>query len=926
MLLSRRLFLGLFLCVVLTWGCSPTPVGPGTDGSSSGEAGTSVEKQKDEPVDEPATPEEPITEPEQEVTGSDASESLPEKEESIPEPVVEEKAPPQPTTIDTKMKKSIGRAGEIVGVECSVKDQYGDDFPNPEISIEVSSNPRGVITDTSIAIQEVGEYKVACQLKDQSLKDSTPADYKVIANLPNFVDTKLNPPTFRAGESTTVVCTATDAFGNPVLGLPFTLNVSPSTSVKVEKLKISGTVVGQYEVACRLSSSVLDRSPATLQIVPGKPDKIEVTPDPKKPYYDLEETILLNRKVTDKYGNEIKSAKIKVISTPATKVDTSGYPDSIGFGADGVYSVVVSVDEPTEGGKKVQASLKFSVDGTGPTIVVSYPARAAMIRSSSSITIRGTVTDKVSGVATLKINGRTVKPASNGSFSLSVRPSWGINLIEVETTDKAGKVGYRAQSYLYAGSFFGMGSSRMGKAAIARLNQRAIDDGNRSTLNDLASILEKVINSLDINSYVPSTLVSGSYKIPPFGPRVGYSVTKNGTVRMGYRSVKLRSRTGGLNIEATVRDIRVPLKGSAARFLNKSVTIVASSVRLTGSINLSYSRGQVNVSVASLNADVSNVRVNAFSGLFSFLNGLVTSALRSTIKKALENAIKGAIPGPIKSFLSGFKFGTSFTLPSQLGSKRLTLGSGLDSLRFDSNGGTLGLAVSISASRGISSGKLGTALRGFSPPSWSTSYAFGVGLAYNILNHAFTTAWYSGALKQDLSSLVSGSLKSVPIKFNSFKLAVDAKLPPILHTGTKGHNLDVAIGDLLLSLDFDIQDIGKFSVQAYLTTRFGAKATLSSKNELSLNLSTQPMVFALDVVKWVGPATLDTGAFSSFIRGLTPLISQILSSSILQKFPIPSIDLSSLGGKYGIPRGTKLTVKNGKLSFSGDYLKITGDL
>lgn len=925
-MLVRPFSLFWMVSLVLLLGCSPVPVGPGDDGAGNGEGGTAVEKQTNEAVSEPSVGKESVDESGGDESQPDASEPTPDDAEEVPEPVVEEKEPPRPDSIDTSVKKSVGLAGEIVGVDCKVKDQYGNDFPNPEVVLEVTPTSRGVITDSSVALQEAGDYKIACQLKDQSLKDESPADYKVVAGAPINVDTTLNPGVLPAGETTTVVCSVSDAFNNPITTLPVKVVATPSKDLKVTGLKVTGTVAGLYDIACQLETGPADRTPAILQIVPAKPSKIEVTPDPKKPYYEPEETILLNRKVTDKYGNEISNAKIKVTPKPTTNVDTTGYPDSIGFGSEGTYSVKVSVDEPTEGGKPVEATLTFKVDGLGPEVTITTPARASMITGSSTVSVRGKVTDKISGVASLKINGKTVTFDSSGNFSTTVRAAWGMNLLEVETSDKAGKIGYRAQSFLWASTYMGMGSSKMGKAALARLNQKAIDDGNRSTLNDLASIMEKVLNSLNIDSYVPGTLVSGSYRIPPFGPSVGYKVTKNGKVTMGYRSVSLQARNGGLNITATVRDVRVPLKGSAASFLNKSVTIVASSIRLTGSINLSYSNGNVNVSVASLNADVSNVKVNAFSGLFSFLNGLVTNALRGTIKSALENAIKGAIPGPIKSFISGFKFGTSFTLPSQLGSKRLTLGSSLDSLRFDSSGGTLGLAVAISASRGISSGKRGTPLRGFSAPSWSTSYAFGIGLAYNILNHALTTAWYSGALKQDLTSLVQGQLKSLPVTFKSFKLTVEALLPPILHSGTKGHSLDLGIGDLLLSLDFEIQDVGKFSIDAYVTTRFGASASLSSKNELSIKLSTQPLQFAMDVAKWNGPGTLNTGEFSSFIRGLTPLISQILSSSILQKFPIPSIDLSSLGGQYGIPKGTNLTIKNGKLSFSGDYLRITGDL
>ncbi len=56
------------------------------------------------------------------------------------------------------------------------------------------------------------------------------------------------------------------------------------------------------------------------------------------------------------------------------------------------------------------------------------------------------------------------------------------------------------------------------------------------------------------------------------------------------------------------------------------------------------------------------------------------------------------------------------------------------------------------------------------------------------------------------------------------------------------------------------------------------------------------------------------------------MLSQLLTSSTLQKFPIPEIDLGALGGKYGIPKNTKLTLDRAKLNPVGDYLILTGDL
>ena len=51
-----------------------------------------------------------------------------------------------------------------------------------------------------------------------------------------------------------------------------------------------------------------------------------------------------------------------------------------------------------------------------------------------------------------------------------------------------------------------------------------------------------------------------------------------------------------------------------------------------------------------------------------------------------------------------------------------------------------------------------------------------------------------------------------------------------------------------------------------------------------------------------------------------------ITPSIIQKLPIPSIDLSSLGGSYGIPKGTVLELHNGTLTHKNNHIILSGDL
>jgi len=851
-------------------------------------------------------------------------------EEPTPEPVVEESPPePEPKKIETKLSKNTALAGETVTVTCEVTDQFGNKMTVPTEPF-VDPQPQGNVTDTEVTIQKVGTYKIACQLKQGSLKDESPEELVVSAGTPATVDTEVKPASVKAGESATVTCIVQDQHGNPVIGAKTTVTVTPKEKITVAADKVSGTKAGKYQVACEVTSGAKDSTPAELEITPGLPAKIEVTADPKQGHYEPDDTITLKRKVFDKYGNEIPNAKVKVTVKQTSGYDKSAFPDNIAFTKDGVYEVTIAIDGATEGGKPVSKTLTFKVDGNGPKIVITYPVRAAMIKTTTNkITVKGKVTDLVSGVSSLTINGKTVKLDSSGNFSYPLTTRWGLNLLNVEAKDGVGNLGKRLQSFLWSNRYHPMGTSPIAKGLIGRLNQKAIDDRDRRTLNDLASILEKVINGIDIDALVPSTLTSGSkrYKIPPFGPTISisYSVTKNGKVTIGKREIRLTARNGGISFWGRFHNVRVPLRGKATRFLNKSFTITGSYVDVAGDINVSYSNGKVQVSVPKLTANVSRISVRAFSGFFSFLNGTVTNILRSRIKSALENAIKKAIPDPISKFISGFKLDTSFKLPTILGGKSIRIIGKLDSLKFDSAGGTLGLATGLSAAKGIPSGKLGTPMGTQSLPTWSTSYAFGVGLAFNTLNHALATMWYAGAFKQDLTSLVGSLSSKLPIKLTGVKLFIDAQLPLVLHKGSKGHALEAGLGDTLLTITGDIPSVGKLTAKAYLTASFGGSLSITPANEIQIKLDTKPLLFAVEVVQISGISG-NLSNITKIVETYAPVIAQALSFNALQKFPIPSIDLSSFGGKYGIPKGTKLALDKATLIGQWDYAKVTGNL
>ena len=573
---------------------------------------------------------------------------------------------------------------------------------------------------------------------------------------------------------------------------------------------------------------------------------------------------------------------------------------------------------------------------------ITYPSRAAMLNGSAAITIKGKLTGPLSSLDYVQVNGKKVNPLPNGEFSLPVVSKWGLNIITVDCVDKNSNVDHRVQAYHYSTKYWPFSTSpsamKVLAGALARLYQKAIDDNNRATINDMATILEKVINSLNFDKLIPSTLVSGKYKIPPWGPTISYSVTKNGTFKVNPFKVWLKARTGGVKVTGQTSYLELPVKAKAGVTLSGKVKIY--NLTMTGDVNIAKkSGGATSVTVPTLTMNYTSLKLEIGSGIIgsimsSITNGIV-SLFKNSILKKMEAEVKKAIPGPMKSFVTGFKFAQSFKLPAMLGGKSLSIYTDLDTIAFDSYGGNIGLNSAVYGAKGVASGKLGTisALSSYTPATISSD-AMLVGLRYDTLNQALGATWYTGALKQDVSSLVKGSLSagSLPFKLSGLKLNVEALLPPILIPGKGTNDFKIGVGDLKMTVEADVVDSSgkssKIKADAYASAATTGTIALSSSNVLTLTLSTQLTDYDVEIDNLVilGANTNLGGAFAVLLKEMVKVLLPSLGPNILQSFPIPAIDLSALGGSYGIPNGTVLKINNGKLFQKGNYVVLSGEL
>ncbi len=132
--------------------------------------------------------------------------------------------------------------------------------------------------------------------------------------------------------------------------------------------------------------------------------------------------------------------------------DKTTYTDSSVEAGNTYYYVVKAFDNEnppdySTPSNEVKVEIKPN-DTVPPVITVNSPENGATV-TDPEITVKGTVTDQGSGIASLSINGENVSVSNDSSFSYAVTLSKGENTITLVATDKAGNKTTKTITVIY---------------------------------------------------------------------------------------------------------------------------------------------------------------------------------------------------------------------------------------------------------------------------------------------------------------------------------------------------------------------------------------------------------------------------------------------------------------------------------------------
>ena len=367
--------------------------------------------------------------------------------------------------------------------------------------------------------------------------------------------------------------------------------------------------------------------------------------------------------------------------------------------------------------------------------------------SDQAVSVDGTFVDGISEIVGGTFDGSALTVSGNStsaSFTESFTSRWGTNVLSASAEDACGNVAVRAQSFVRSGEFAPARTSentgaRVTSGLVGHLNQPVIDDGDRSDIDDVATLAQEVVAAQDLDASIPNPITDsiGRRSCDCLWPisdittdNTGFSVTKNGSFLYDPLQVdSIKAIAGGVSFKGSMSGIDLPLSVRGVFhegcFLVCTVRTVISAtvngnvrvdrVDVDAEASISLSGGSANVNFNSFNISFVNLRIDinwgilsdiGLGGLLNDLTNTILDIFEPEIESALSEQIRDTVGPLLADFISDFGVATEFEVPEPVG-LNLALSTGLDKIDFAGSAGSgygqLGLYTQVyPSSRGSS--------------------------------------------------------------------------------------------------------------------------------------------------------------------------------------------------------------------------------
>ena len=834
------------------------------------------------------------------------------------------------------------QAGITNHISCRVLDQNGQEvnldptWGSPRFDLRPLTGWSWSDEDAGLVMgEQVGEYEARCYFPSLGLR-STPQTWLVSPGEPKRVITRVDTTKVAAGEIVEAQCDIFDAYENPIEESDLDWILEPAIvdldDREVDRVRFEPIRTGDYQLTCALADAMgAELFPALVEVTPGLPAALNSEFTSGRQIYTVGEMVELSSEVIDQYENIITGIELSSRISPLLPRfgDRRFYADRAGS-----YTATISVEGETLNDVPLEVRRSFLVEDGAPRILCESPLTGEQT-TLSSVEVTGRVID-ISDVTRFTVNGVSVPLNNQGRFSTQVNPTWGLNVVELVAEDQFGAESFERCMFFAAGYYLSEDRA-INDVALLHLSQDAVDDSvPRSPIGSLGDLLGEMLNSDELVNTIDNALeaqnpiVSTECRFSTFlGCVFSAGAVYESLEVGGENSISLRLISGGVEVDAIVRNIGVGLNTTGT--IDQGGTVYLDSARVVAQLNISLSGGVPQVTVRgepsvtlgniTLSLDISfsiarsviNALLNTILNAFE---GLITDQLSSTLEQYITSEVDHILSVALNSLdLSALGFNLNLPRPFGIGSYRLGLTFALNRLDVTSSRMRMGMSSLVSGSRtqflSIEGVPSPTGLRrvelspGFNNDSAGAAHV-------TLLNSVLARLWRGKYFDASVLPASTGG---------EFGLQLQLLVPPAVELNTWGNRATLhfgpAVAEITIPALFDdpitlnLGGIGSTSISLVGETLNFNQITIDQ-----LYLSSPGFVMSEE-----GSDAID--------RLLVDVIQSLLDGALneaLPSFPIPDFALPNSLSAYGVPRGTRLGVRGLSLTQDGARLIVKGDL
>lgn len=785
-----------------------------------------------------------------------------------------------------------------------------------------------------------------------------------------------------AGSTVDVKCFYLDSEGVRLTGPALSVVISDASvehKILGDQVTLYPETAGDLRVQCKSADGVfIDPVGVSFNVSPGLPFAMQV--DAVDDDCLLQNvTLPIHVVVFDAFGNTVLNPRLDVQFIPDTGV--SGALDSgFRFATEGEFDITVSLAGPTAVGADLTPfTHTLHVDESPPELLILSPARGETLELGSlddaEVSIWVSAADGVSPIHGLEINELT-QDIEQGALQISAESSqtsrWGMSVVRARSEDSCGNVAYVAHAYYRSPSYLVAAqevddAAILSNALVTRFQQSFVDDGDRATLNDLASIAQAAASQIDLNENIPvGTVLAEDPYLEDCGGNnsdTSFEISRNedpwAQLNIDGPSIHdLRVVDGGIEFDLSVENIQVPLSVWATAStcvlfditwadVETTVDVFVEQVYVSGFFALSYANSEPAVSLDDFVADFSGTHIDVDCGIVDFacdgISNAAKNVIESKIESILQEKIRGDVAPMLQEALAAFAPQPTLSLPQPMGVE-LTLAAGLSAIEFcgvdtgcgDETMQGAGLvafdAQIVPQERGeyIAADTRGAISRGANQPEFSADAGFGVAIRDDFINQLFWSVWYSGAMDINAAEVLADSL---PPAIESAQVTMLS--PPVVMPGGGEHGLMMGVGNVLIATRFDagamVADASGIPAEEAPYIPMEIEATVSALVDGSIGLAADgskiELVFEEQPQIFVEVSRVDNSPLASelgaMVSEMLPHLLPVLLTEVVTAIELPAIDVGAL---LGDPNAAPIGLTNGRIAHTSDYILLEGDL